>query len=87
MVLFVAGAFAPTERPRPKHGDLLKRVLRDGELGYWEVLAVASAWDDEGDSTPEEFVEALACEIEGTPEYANVQENMTRTVAQEDAIW
>jgi len=64
MVLFVAGAFAPSDRPKPRNNPNIP--LSNGTLGYWEVLRVAIEWDDEGFSTPMEFVEALACEVEGT---------------------
>ena len=64
MVLFVAGAFAPSERPRPRNNPNVP--LSDGTLGYWEVLRIADEWDEEGFSAPMEFVDALACEVEGT---------------------
>lgn len=45
-----------------------RRTLIDGELGYWEVLARARLWDRSGITGPQDFLDALACEVQGTEE-------------------
>lgn len=66
--LFVRLAF---ERPYPPKlrapSEESKGGLHDGGLRFWSVLSLANEWDEEGLTTPAEFVEALSCEVEGHP--------------------
>jgi hypothetical protein len=39
----------------------------DGRLEFWGVMAIANEWDSEGWTTPSDFVEAFACEVNGHP--------------------
>lgn len=76
-VRFVHEVF--TNPTRRKTGVTIQNArLVEGSLGKWEVLLVAKDWDSIGPSTPIEFVEGLAFEVQGHPKYEAMQSFFAR---------
>lgn len=61
---FVYIAFGETSR-KLRSCHAIGKMLTDGQLGLWEVLARATEWDASGITTLVEFVDALTCEVQG----------------------
>lgn len=65
---FVMAAFAEPHPPRKQRlRDYREAGLLDGRLEFWPILARAKEWDELGESTALEFVDALACDVVGHP--------------------
>jgi hypothetical protein len=90
-VTFIEMVFEPTTRARVEAGNARDRGPgRDGQLGFWELRAMALEWDKEGLTTPLEFVEAVACEAIGHSRHIAIAEMMLRAEVMtrlEEAEW
>lgn len=54
--------------PKGRTTASLRTAVRliDGEIKYHDVLALAREWDESGPSQPNEFVDAIRFEVDGT---------------------